>query len=53
MAAATAVFQSLLPGDHVLVARTLYWGLRKWLAEFGLTWGLDVEFIDMTDLTAV
>jgi cystathionine gamma-synthase len=25
-AAATAVFQSLLPGDHVLVARILYWG---------------------------
>jgi cystathionine gamma-synthase len=26
MAAATAVFQSLLPGDHVLVSRALYWG---------------------------
>jgi cystathionine gamma-synthase len=26
MAAATAVFQSLLPGDHVLVSRVLYWG---------------------------
>ena len=34
MAAATAVFQSLLPGDHVLVSRVLYWGVRKWLAEF-------------------
>jgi cystathionine gamma-synthase len=31
----------------------LYWGVRKWLAEFGLTWGLDVEFVDTTDLTAV
>lgn len=46
MAAATAVFQSLLPGDHVLVSRVLYWGVRKWLAEFALTWGLDVEFTD-------
>jgi cystathionine gamma-synthase len=53
MAATTAVFQSLLPGDHVLVARVLYWGVRKWLAEFGLTWGLDVEFVDTTDLDAV
>src|SRR3984893_1667784 len=53
MAAATAVFQSLLPGDHVLVSRVLYWGVRKWLAEFGLTWGLDVEFIDTADLDAV
>lgn len=46
MAASTAIFQSLLPGDHVLVARVLYWGVRKWLAEFALTWGLDVEFVD-------
>ncbi len=53
MAAATAVFQSLLPGDHVLVSRVLYWGVRKWLAEFALTWGLDVEFTDTTDLSAV
>jgi cystathionine gamma-synthase len=53
MAAATAVFQSLLPGDHVLVGRVLYWGVRKWLAEFALTWGLDVEFADTTDLHAV
>jgi cystathionine gamma-synthase len=50
MAAATAVFQSLLPGDHVLVSRVLYWGVRKWLAEFALTWGLDVEFTDTSDL---
>jgi cystathionine gamma-synthase len=53
MAAATAVFQALLPGDHVLVSRVLYWGVRKWLAEFALTWGLDVEFVDTTDLDAV
>ncbi len=53
MAAATAVFQSLLPGDHVLVSRVLYWGVRKWLAEFALTWGLDVEFTDTCDLAAV
>lgn len=52
-AAATAVFQSLLPGDHVLVSRVLYWGIRKWLAEFGVAWGIDVEFIDTTDLGAV
>ncbi|HEX6452947.1 MAG TPA: PLP-dependent aspartate aminotransferase family protein [Trebonia sp.] len=53
MAAVTAVFQALLPGDHVLVSRVLYWGVRKWLAEFALTWGLDVEFTDTTDLGAV
>jgi cystathionine gamma-synthase len=53
MAAATAVFQALLPGDHVLVSRVLYFGVRKWLAEFALTWGLDVEFVDTADLAAV
>ncbi len=52
-AAATAVFQSLLPGDHVLVARVLYWGIRKWLAEFAVSWGLDVEFVDTADPAAV
>src|SRR5437773_10194551 len=53
MAAATAVFQSLLPGDHVLVSRVLYWGVRRWLAEFGITWGLDVQFVDTSDVDAV
>jgi len=52
-AAATAVFQSLLPGDHVVVPRILYWGVRKWLAEFGIAWGLDVEFVDTSQLAAV
>jgi cystathionine gamma-synthase len=53
MAAATAVFQALLPGDHVLVSSVLYFGVRKWLAEFALTWGLDVEFTDTTDLATL
>jgi cystathionine gamma-synthase len=52
-AAVTAVFQSLLPGDHVLVSRVLYWGVRKWLAEFAVAWGLDVEFVDTSDLGVV
>ena len=52
-AAATAVFQALLPRDHVLVSRVLYWGVRQWLAHFGVAWGLDVEFIDPTDLPAL
>ena len=51
--AAAAVFQSLLPGDHVLVSRILYWGVRRWLAEFGMAWGLDVEFVDTSDVGAV
>src|SRR5688572_33319466 len=29
MAAATAVFQSLAPDDHVLAPKVMYWSLRK------------------------
>src|SRR5919198_6531093 len=48
---ATLAAQAL--GDADLVSRVLYWGVRKWLAEFALTWGLDVEFVDTSDLDAV
>ena len=53
MAAATSVFQALAPGDHVLAPRVMYWGLRNWLLGFARAWGLAVDLIDMTDLTAV
>jgi cystathionine gamma-synthase len=53
MAAATAVFQSLDPGDHVLAPKVMYWSLRNWLTGFATSWGLDVELIDMTDAAAV
>ena len=53
MAAATAVFQALAPGDHVLVPKVMYWSLRNWLMNFATHWGLDVELIDMTDPAAV
>jgi cystathionine gamma-synthase len=53
MAAATAVFQALHPGDHVLAPQVMYWSLRNWLTGFATSWGLDVELIDMTDPAAV
>lgn len=53
MAAVTAVFQALDPGDHVLVPRVIYWGLRKWLLETGTRWGLRVEAVDTTNTDAV
>lgn len=53
MAAATAVFQALAPGDHVLAPKVMYWSLRNWLMTFATQWGLDVELIDMTDPAAV
>jgi cystathionine gamma-synthase len=53
MAAATAVFQALSPGDHVLAPKVMYWSLRNWLMNFATRWGLKVELIDMTDPAAV
>jgi cystathionine gamma-synthase len=49
MAAATAVFLALAPGDHVLAPKVMYWSLRNWLMNFATHWGLRVEFIDMSD----
>jgi cystathionine gamma-synthase len=53
MAAATAVFQALQPGDHVLAPKVMYWSLRNWLMSFATGWGLQVELIDMTDPATV
>ncbi len=53
MAAATAVFQALAPGDHVLAPKVMYWSLRNWLMTFATQWGLQVELIDMSDPAVV
>src|SRR5579864_1037756 len=43
MAAATCVFLSLAPGDHVIAPRVMYWALRDWLARSSR---LEVTFVD-------
>ena len=53
MAAATAVFQALKPGDHVIAQNVMYWGLRKWLGEFASEWGLEVAFAPTGDGAAL
>jgi len=53
MAAATAVFLALKPGDHVVAPKIMYWLLRSWLLGFATDWGLKVDLVDMTDLAAV
>lgn len=53
MAAATAVFQALAPGDHVVIPRVMYWSLRNWVCQFASRWGLGVDSVDMTDLDAL
>ena len=53
MAAATAVFQSLAPGDHVVAPQVMYWGLRHWLLTFARPWGLAVDLVDTSDQGAL
>lgn len=50
MAAATATFLALKPGNHVIAPKVMYWSLRNWLANFATQWGLQVEFIDTSNL---
>ena len=45
MAAATAVFMALRPGDHVIAPAVMYHGLRSWLVEVARPWGLLVDFV--------
>jgi cystathionine gamma-synthase len=53
MAAATAVFQALKPGDHVIAPQVMYWALRSWLAGWLQPWGIAVDLVDMTDANKV
>src|SRR4030095_16365625 len=53
MAAATAVFQALKPGDHVVVPNVMYWSLRNWLTGFAREWGLQVETVDACNVDAL
>jgi cystathionine gamma-synthase len=52
-AAAMALFQALAPGDHVLAHVDAYYGTSRLLREIFLRWGLQADFIDMSDLDAV
>jgi cystathionine gamma-synthase len=46
MAAATAVFLALRPGDHVVAPQVMYWGLRNWLKSSAAERGVVVDFVD-------
>jgi cystathionine gamma-synthase len=53
MAATTAVFQALAPGDHVVAPLDAYFGTAKVLGEHFVRWGLQVSHADMTDPAAI
>ena len=53
MAAATAAFVALKPGDHVVAPKVMYWSLRNWLANSAGNLGLEVGFFAGDDLGAL
>jgi cystathionine gamma-synthase len=53
MAAATALFQALDPGDHVVASKVMYWALRSWLGAEATRWGLAVSFVETDNLDAL
>ena len=53
MAAATAVFGALEPGDHVVVPNVMYWALKRWLREEAPRRGLTLGFVDADDPVAL
>ena len=51
--ATSAIFQALTPGDHILAHIDAYYGTTRLLREIFVRWGLEADFVDMSDLTAV
>ncbi len=52
-AATMALFQALRPGDHVIAPLDAYWGTTVQLREILCPWGLEVSFVEMSDLANV
>ena len=53
LAASSGIFHALRPGDHLIAATQTYHGTTKLVRDVFIPWGLDVDFVDMTDLAAV
>ncbi len=53
VAAGTAIFQSLAPGDHVLLPHDVYSGNRKLVQKVMQPWGLEADFVEMTDISNI
>ncbi|HEX9036053.1 MAG TPA: aminotransferase class I/II-fold pyridoxal phosphate-dependent enzyme [Ktedonobacterales bacterium] len=52
-AATAAVFQTLAPGDHVIAPDDVYHGTANLLRTVFGPWGVQTDFVDMTDLAAI
>lgn len=50
VAAAAAVFQAMKPGDHVILPDDVYHGNRQLIKKIMTPWGLQVDYVNMTDV---
>src|SRR5438132_7081175 len=51
--AAMSILQALSPGDHILAHVDAYYGTSRLIREIFVRWGLQADFVDMSDLAAV
>jgi len=51
--ATMSILQALSPGDHLLAHVDAYYGTSRLIHEIFLRWGLEADFVDMSDLDAV
>ncbi len=49
MSAASAIIQSLNPGDHIVIPKVMYWGLRNWMVDFCARWGIELDHYELAD----
>ncbi|WP_245965131.1 aminotransferase class V-fold PLP-dependent enzyme [Trinickia dinghuensis] len=53
LAAVTAIFQGLQPGDHVVAPADIYHGTANVLKHLFAKWGIETSFVDMTQFDEV
>ncbi len=51
--ATTTLLQALSPRDHILAHIDAYYGTSRLIREIFMRWGLEADFVDMSDLAAV
>jgi cystathionine gamma-synthase len=51
--ATMSILQALAPGDHILAHVDAYYGTSRLIREIFVRWGLEADFVDMSDLAAV
>jgi len=51
--ATMSILQALSPCDHVLAHIDAYYGTSRLIREIFVRWGLQVDFVDMSDLAVV